>query len=98
MSAGDAATAGSLELKSPFRLDSGERLPAVTVAYRTWGRLDGDAFFYLRARGLGARAARALLTWAFASELVSRVKTPAVRTTLERWLLDWLPRGEEARS
>jgi homoserine O-acetyltransferase len=43
MSTGDgAATAGSLELPGPFRLDSGERLPSVTVAYRTWGRLDGD--------------------------------------------------------
>jgi homoserine O-acetyltransferase len=43
VSAGDgAATAGSLEIPGPFRLDSGERLPSVTVAYRTWGRLDGD--------------------------------------------------------
>jgi len=43
VSAGDgAASAGSLEIPGPFRLDSGERLPAVTVAYRTWGRLDGD--------------------------------------------------------
>jgi len=43
VSSGDGgATAGSLELPSPFRLDSGERLPAVTVAYRTWGRLDED--------------------------------------------------------
>jgi homoserine O-acetyltransferase len=43
VSAGDgAASAGSLELPSPFRLDSGERLPSVTVAYRTWGRLNGD--------------------------------------------------------
>ena len=43
MTSGDAAaTCGSLELPSPFRLDSGERLPSVTVAYRTWGRRDED--------------------------------------------------------
>jgi homoserine O-acetyltransferase len=43
VSAGDgAATAGSLEIPGPFRLDSGERLPSVTVAYRTWGRLGED--------------------------------------------------------
>jgi Fe-S cluster assembly protein SufD len=64
----------------------------------TTGRLDEDAFFYLRARGLDAMAARSLLTWAFASELVSRVKVPVVRTTLERWLLAWLPpAGGESR-
>lgn len=64
----------------------------------TTGRLDEDAFFYLRSRGLDARAARSLLTWAFASELVSRVKVPVVRTTLERWLLAWLPPAEEVRA
>ena len=43
MTGGDgAATARSLEIPGPFRLDSGESLPSVTVAYRTWGRLDED--------------------------------------------------------
>ena len=43
MTSGDAAaTSGSLELPSPFRLDSGERLPSIAVAYRTWGRRDED--------------------------------------------------------
>jgi homoserine O-acetyltransferase len=32
--------ARSLELGDPFELESGARLPSVTVAYRTWGRLD----------------------------------------------------------
>lgn len=43
MTGGDgAATARSLEIPGPFRLDSGESLPSVTVSYRTWGRLDED--------------------------------------------------------
>ncbi len=61
----------------------------------TTGRLDENAFFYLRSRGLDPVAARSLLTWAFASELVSRVKVPVVQTTLERWLLSWLDRRME---
>ena len=31
---------GSIELPGPFALESGESLPSVTVAHRTWGRLD----------------------------------------------------------
>jgi len=38
VSAGDAGGAPSLELGGPFALESGPRLPSVTVAYRTWGR------------------------------------------------------------
>jgi homoserine O-acetyltransferase len=41
MSAG-ALPAGSVELAGPFTLESGARLPSVTVAFRTWGRLDAD--------------------------------------------------------
>jgi homoserine O-acetyltransferase len=41
MSAG-AAPAGSIELPGPFALESGARLPSVTVAFRTWGRPDAD--------------------------------------------------------
>jgi homoserine O-acetyltransferase len=42
VSAGGDGESRSLEIPGPFRLDSGERLPSVTVAYRSWGRLDGD--------------------------------------------------------
>ncbi len=38
MSARDAGGTPSLELGGPFALESGLRLPSVTVAYRTWGR------------------------------------------------------------
>jgi homoserine O-acetyltransferase/O-succinyltransferase len=40
MSSGDGAPTWSFPLAGPFELESGARLPSVTVAYRTWGRLD----------------------------------------------------------
>lgn len=59
----------------------------------TTGQLDPDAFFYLRSRGLDPASARALLTYAFASEVTSRVKDANLRGYLEGWLLSWLPRN-----
>jgi homoserine O-acetyltransferase/O-succinyltransferase len=40
VSAADGGPTPSLALEGPFGLESGERLPEVTVAYRTWGRLN----------------------------------------------------------
>ncbi|MBK8480778.1 MAG: Fe-S cluster assembly protein SufD [Proteobacteria bacterium] len=48
----------------------------------TIGQLDADALFFLRARGIDERAARSLLTWAFASEVFSRVPFAALRQQL----------------
>ena len=42
----------------------------------TTGQLDPAALFYLRSRGIDAAAARALLTWAFASDLLRHVPAP----------------------
>lgn len=55
------------------------------------GRLDADALFYLRARGLSEREARGLLTYAFAAEIADRIKVPAVREHLAERILGWLP-------
>jgi Fe-S cluster assembly protein SufD len=63
----------------------------------TVGQLDDDAIFYLRSRGIGAAAARSLLTYAFASELVERIKVEAVRRDLEEFLFARLPLGEVVR-
>jgi Fe-S cluster assembly protein SufD len=63
----------------------------------TIGQLDADAMFYLRSRGVEPEAAKSLLTWAFASELVDRVHVPALREQLERLLIDRLPQGEIVR-
>ena len=63
----------------------------------TVGQLDADAVFYLRSRGIGEAAARSLLTYAFASDIVARVKVEAVRHDLEEYLFARLPQGEVVR-
>jgi Fe-S cluster assembly protein SufD len=57
----------------------------------TTGQLDPDALFYLRSRGLGEAAARSLLTWAFASDLVRRMEVEPLRRAVERHLQAHLP-------
>jgi Fe-S cluster assembly protein SufD len=57
----------------------------------TTGQLDPDAVFYLRSRGLGEPAARSLLTWAFASDLVRRIEVEPLRRAVERHLQARLP-------
>jgi Fe-S cluster assembly protein SufD len=59
----------------------------------TTGQLDPDALFYLRSRGLGEPAARSLLTWAFASDILLRMEMEPVRGTVERHLQAHLPGG-----
>jgi Fe-S cluster assembly protein SufD len=53
----------------------------------TVGQLDAEAIFYLRSRGIGLAQARALLTFAFANDIVSRVKVEPLRARLEKQLL-----------
>jgi Fe-S cluster assembly protein SufD len=57
----------------------------------TTGQLDALQLFYLQSRGLSAEAARSLLTFAFASDVVSRLPVPAVKSALESFLQDRLP-------
>jgi Fe-S cluster assembly protein SufD len=54
----------------------------------TIGQLDGEATFYLRSRGIGRDEARSMLTYAFAQDVIERVKVPALRTTLERAIFE----------
>ena len=63
----------------------------------TVGQLDRDAVFYLRSRGIGELAAKSLLTYAFASDIVSRVRVEPVRRELEDFLFSWLPMGAVVR-
>jgi Fe-S cluster assembly protein SufD len=53
----------------------------------TVGQLAADAIFYLRSRGIGEREARSLLTFAFANDIVSRIKVEPIRRRLEERLL-----------
>jgi Fe-S cluster assembly protein SufD len=55
------------------------------------GRLDPNALFYLRSRGIELGRARALLAFAFASEIVGRLPIAALRQELEDVVLGWLP-------
>src|SRR6266403_1651175 len=49
----------------------------------TIGQLDDDALFYLRSRGLGRDEARSLLSFAFAGDVVARIKIDSLRRQLD---------------
>jgi Fe-S cluster assembly protein SufD len=48
----------------------------------TIGQLDEEAMFYLRSRGIGRNQARSLLTYAFAQDILDRIKVVPVRDRL----------------
>ncbi len=52
----------------------------------TTGHLEEEAIFYLQARGVDRQAARALLTYAFASEIVNQIGVEAIREEMDRFL------------
>ncbi|MEK7686570.1 MAG: Fe-S cluster assembly protein SufD [Verrucomicrobiota bacterium] len=58
----------------------------------TVGQLDEEALFYLRARGIGLDAARQMLIWAFASDILDRISMEPVRKHLDQLLLRWFAR------
>jgi Fe-S cluster assembly protein SufD len=57
----------------------------------TVGQLDADAVFYLRSRAIDEDAARNLLTFAFAHEIIDQVKIPALRSYLDQAVMQRLP-------
>ena len=63
----------------------------------TVGELDPEAVFYLRSRGIGENAARSLLTWAFAREIVDHVGIAPLVAELEERLIRRLPSAEVLR-
>lgn len=63
----------------------------------TVGQLDEDMLFYLRSRGVGEAAARSLLTYAFANDVLNRIRLEPVRLRLEQALLNRLPEGAAIR-
>lgn len=63
----------------------------------TVGQLDEDMIFYLRARGIPESAARGLLTYGFASDVLQQMSLATVRDALEQRLVDWLPNGEQVK-
>ncbi len=61
----------------------------------TVGQLNEDELFYLRSRGIGEEKARALLTWAFADDVISRMALDPIRQTLEKKLAGEFSRTEQ---
>jgi len=59
----------------------------------TIGQLDEEALFYLRARGLGHEEARNLLVYAFASEIIDRIKVEPVKDAIRAAMFQRIPKG-----
>jgi Fe-S cluster assembly protein SufD len=57
----------------------------------TVGQLDAEQIYYLRSRGMDDVAARALLTFAFAEDVATRVSCAPLRARLEQLLRGRLP-------
>lgn len=49
----------------------------------TIGQIDPEALFYLRSRGIGLQEARMLLTYAFAGDILDRIRLTPIRVCLE---------------
>ncbi len=64
----------------------------------TVGRLDAQALFYLRSRGIPRDEAERLLTLAFAQEVVAALPLAPLRAQAEAWLARKLPGTQEGRS
>ena len=52
----------------------------------TIGQLDNDALFYMRSRGVGIDEAKAVLTYAFASEVIENLSIPELKTLSQKLL------------
>jgi Fe-S cluster assembly protein SufD len=57
----------------------------------TIGQIDEEALFYMRSRGIGETQARNLLVYAFASEIVERMKIEPVREQIRRAMFRQMP-------
>jgi Fe-S cluster assembly protein SufD len=62
------------------------------------GRLDEDALFYLRSRGVPAQMARAILTYAFAREMVDLIPLEPLRARVEELVADRLGTSRNERA
>jgi Fe-S cluster assembly protein SufD len=62
----------------------------------TIGQIDPDAIFYLRSRGIGRQEARDLLTYAFANDILGRIKYAPLRERLSESLFARLASGQRA--
>ena len=56
----------------------------------TIGQLDEDALFYMRSRGIRKGEAKAVLTYAFASEVIENLSIPELKNLTKQLLADKL--------
>ncbi len=63
----------------------------------TVGQLDETMLFYLRSRGIDKDAARGLLTYGFAQDIVNRMSIPQIRDYLEEILVSRVPDAEHVK-
>jgi Fe-S cluster assembly protein SufD len=87
-----AQSSRSLLLSSKARVDTQPQLEIFADDVKcthgaTVGQLDSEEVFYLQSRGLSEAAARNLLTYAFAGEIINRIPVASLRQQLERAVL-----------
>ena len=63
----------------------------------TVGQLEDEELFYLASRGLDPERARALLTYGFAEDVISKIRLESVRGQLDRIVLDKLHQSLEVQ-
>ena len=63
----------------------------------TVGQLDENMLFYLRSRGVEDDLARNLLTYAFAREVIERIRLDSLRTRVEEMLISRMPSREQLK-
>jgi Fe-S cluster assembly protein SufD len=61
----------------------------------TVGRIDENALFYMKSRGMDAETARRLLIYAFAADVIETIEQQEVREGLERYTLERFVKLEE---
>lgn len=62
----------------------------------TVGQIEADELFYLKSRGLSDTAARNLLTYAFAAQVIERIPVKSLVDRLEKTVLEQTQTGETA--
>ncbi|HYA19606.1 MAG TPA: Fe-S cluster assembly protein SufD [Burkholderiales bacterium] len=62
----------------------------------TVGQLDAEEVFYLRSRGLDDKAARSLLTYAFAAEIINRIPVASLARRLRHTVMEKTHLSERA--
>lgn len=63
----------------------------------TVGQLDENMIFYLRSRAIEPEVAKALLIYAFAHDIIGRIRLDPLKRRIERHLISLLPEGERIK-